>query len=162
MPHFLFPFFLCQIGCANRRVTIQAAVPWIAGWRGEEHHAANIGLLFEGDPSFFFWFHQWHIVVFVAKTSLMFFFYIDVTVPKMTPRRILHVFFFFNVLAFSTIDGNVQEENANQTGGMGSCPMMARFFSHRRNGQRVHQVSKVLSHRFSRRFIRIQQEISWT
>lgn len=72
------------------------------------------------------------------------------------------MFFFFNVLAFSTIDGNVQEENANQTGGMGSCPMMARFFSHRRNGQRVHQVSKVLSHRFSRRFIRIQQEISWT
>jgi hypothetical protein len=160
MPHFLFPFFLCQIGCANRRVTIQAAVPWIAGWRGEEHHAANIGLLFEGDPSFFFWFHQWHIVVFVAKTSLMFFFTLMWLCQKWLHEG--SSMFFFNVLAFSTIDGNVQEENANQTGGMGSCPMMARFFSHRRNGQRVHQVSKVLSHRFSRRFIRIQQEISWT
>lgn len=160
MPHFLFPFFLCQIGCANRRVTIQAAVPWIAGWRGEEHHAANIGLLFEGDPSFF-WFHQWHIVVFVAKTSLMFFFLHWCDCAKNDSTKDPPCFF-FNVLAFSTIDGNVQEENANQTGGMGSCPMMARFFSHRRNGQRVHQVSKVLSHRFSRRFIRIQQEISWT
>ena len=160
MPHFLFPFFLCQIGCANRRVTIQAAVPWIAGWRGEEHHAANIGLLFEGDPSFFFDFTSDILWYLWRKPHWCFFFYIDVTVPKMTPRRILHVFFY--VLAFSTIDGNVQEENANQTGGMGSCPMMARFFSHRRNGQRVHQVSKVLSHRFSRRFIRIQQEISWT
>ena len=44
----------------------------------------------------------------------------DVTVPKMPPRRILHVFF-LNVLAFSTIDGNVQEENANQTGQLIFC-----------------------------------------
>lgn len=160
MPHFLFPFFLCQIGCANRRVTIQAAVPWIAGWRGEEHHAANIGLLFEGDPSFFLISPVTYCGICGENlTDVFFLHWCDCAKNDSTKDPPC---FFLNVLAFSTIDGNVQEENANQTGGMGSCPMMARFFSHRRNGQRVHQVSKVLSHRFSRRFIRIQQEISWT
>ena len=101
----LFPFFLCQIGRSE------------AGWRGEEHHAARIGVLFKDTRSDFcafcceehgtwgflgskkvdssvrnkgivFGFHQSYIVLFVVKTSLRCFsFCIDATGQKRWHRE---------------------------------------------------------------------------